>query len=367
MAVLWIVVGLVVLTVGADVFVRGATGLARAVGMPSLIIGLTVVAFGTSAPEFAVSVKAGLTGQGDIAVGNVLGSNTFNVLFILGISALIVPLAVSSQLVRLDVPVMIGASILVWVLSRDGAIGRFEGAALMAVLCAYTGLLIYLGKRQPPLAVNEEAEPPSTPVPKRLAWSVLLLLVGLGLLVVGADRLVHGAVALARLMGVSELVIGLTIVAVGTSLPEVATSIVASIRGQRDIAVGNVIGSNVFNLLGVLGSSALLASGGISVAEPALRFDVPVMLAVAVVCLPIFFTGARISRWEGVLFLGYYATYVVFLILTAMHHAALASLGMAMLWFVIPMTLLGIVVSVVAWLRRRQPSRAGTHGVETPQ
>ncbi len=350
MVVMWMLLGLAALTVGADVLVRGASGLARAAGLPALIIGLTVVAFGTSAPELAVSVRAGLAGQADIALGNVVGSNTFNVLFILGISALIVPLVVSSQLVRLDVPVMIGVSLLVWWMAGDGTIGRGEGAILAAGLCVYTGLLIYLGRRESaskPVTEDRAAEPRP-----RLGWSVVWVLVGLGLLVLGAGWFVDSVVQLARLAGVSELVIGLTVVAAGTSLPEVATSIIASIRGERDIAVGNVVGSNVFNLLGVLGLSALVSGEGLPVASAALRFDMPVMVAVAVACLPIFLTGGRISRWEGALFCAYYGAYVAFLILAAAQHAALESFAGTMLWFALPMTALGLILSLVVWLRR---------------
>ena len=357
MSVIWLLAGLAALTVGAELLVRGASALARAVGLPPLIIGLTIVAYGTSAPEFATSVKAALAGQADLAVGNVVGSNAFNVLFILGVSALIAPLAVSSQLVRLDVPVMIGASAVTWAMAANGWIGRAEGAVLVGAACVYTALLVYLGKRNPPPGEETDhqmasPEPASPKRARRLGLSILLVLAGLGLLVAGAGWLVRGAVEVARLMGVSELVIGLTIVAGGTSLPEVATSVVASIRGERDIAVGNVVGSNIFNLLAVLGGAALVTKGGIHVADAALRFDIPIMLAVAVACLPIFLTGGRICRWEGGLFLGYYVAYVAFLIFSAMHHRALAPYGMVMLWFVIPLTVLGVAVSLLFWLRR---------------
>ena len=357
MLALGILLGFVALIGGAELLVRGAAELARAVGMPPLIIGLTVVAFGTSTPELAVSVKAAVSGQADIALGNVVGSNTFNVLFILGISALVAPLVVSSQLIRLDVPVMIGVSALTWVLARDGAVGRVEGAVLVAALCAYTALLIYLGMRSNRVAATTAAEPPAEIPRRRLGWSVLWVLIGLGLLVLGSNWLVNGAVALARLLGVSELVIGLTIVAAGTSMPELATSVLAAIRGQREIAVGNVVGSNIYNLLAVLGGTALVSEQGVRVADAALRFDVPVMLAVSAACLPIFFTGGRISRWEGGLFLGYYVAYVVFLVLSAMRHEASATFNAAMIWFIIPLTTLGIAVSVVAWLPRRRDRR----------
>jgi cation:H+ antiporter len=361
MAIVLLIAGLAMLTAGAEVLVRGASGLARAVGLPSLVIGLTVVAFGTSAPELAVSVKASLSGQADLALGNVVGSNIFNVLFILGISSLIVPLAASKQLVRLDVPVMIVASGLLWILALDGLIGRFEGACLFAGVVGYTALLIYLGRRngQPRPNPNEENDTPPQK-PTNLWLAVGLVVVGLVMLVLGARWLVDGAVDVARMLGVSELMIGLTIVAAGTSMPEVATSVVASLRGERDIAIGNVVGSNIFNILAALGLSAVVAPEGVTAAPSAMRFDIPVMTAVAFACLPIFFTGGRISRWEGALFLGYYAAYLGVLIMTAIQHASLAVLSRATLWFLIPLTALGVGISVLWWMRKQRDNPSAT-------
>jgi cation:H+ antiporter len=355
MAIVLLIAGLALLTVGAEVLVRGASGLARAVGLPSLVIGLTVVALGTSSPELAVSVKACLSGQADIAMGNVVGSSIFNVLFILGVSALIVPLAASKQLVRLDVPVMIVASGLLWLLALDGSIGRIEGACLFAGVVAYTALLIYLGLRnghQPRKPDDKNDTPPQKPT--NLWLAIAFVVIGLAMLVLGGGWLVAGAVDLARMLGVSELMISLTIVAVGTSMPEVGTSVVASLRGERDIAIGNVVGSNIFNILAVLGLSAVVAPEGVAVAPSALRFDIPVMATVAFACLPIFFTGGRISRWEGALFLGYYAAYLAVLIMTAVRHASLSAFSHAMLWFAIPLTSLGIAISLLWWVRKRR-------------
>lgn len=355
MAFILLIAGLALLTVGAEVLVRGASGLARAVGLPSLVIGLTVVAFGTSAPELAVSVKASFSGQADIALGNVVGSNIFNVLFVLGLSALVVPLAASKQLVRLDVPVMIVASGLLWLLALDGTIGRIEGVCLFAGVVLYIASLVYLGRRDGrqlfPIGDGDGTPAQS---PKGLWLATALIVVGLVMLVLGARWLVEGAVDLARMFGVSELMIGLTIVAAGTSMPEVATSVVASVRGERDIAIGNAVGSSIFNILVVLGATAAVAPGGVSVAQSALRFDIPVMTAVAFACLPIFFTGGRISRWEGALFLGYYAAYLTVLIMSAVHHASLDAFYHAMLWFVIPLTVLGVLVSVLWCVRKRR-------------
>lgn len=335
-------VGLLLLTAGAEALVRGASQTAARLGIPSLIIGLTVVAFGTSAPEFAVSIGSALSGEGDIAVGNVVGSNIFNVLFILGLSALIVPLAIASQLIRMDVPLMIGASVLVLLFALDGWIGRADGLVLFIGLLLYTGFQIRQGRRE-----RQNARAAERPTAGRWWIDLLLVAGGLALLVAGARMLVASAVAIAQSLGVSELLIGLTIVAAGTSLPEVATSVVASVRGQRDIAVGNVVGSNVFNLLGVLGLSAVVAPEGIAVAPEALQFDLPVMIAVALACLPIFVTGREIARWEGGLFLAYYVAYTAYLLLAASRHAALDVYGGAMLWFVLPLTAVTLLVLVV--------------------
>lgn len=346
-----LILGLVLLVAGAELLVRGASRLAGALRISPLVIGLTVVAYGTSAPELAVSLQSALAGQGDIALGNVVGSNIFNILFILGASALIAPLVVNARLVRWDVPIMFGLSVLVLVLGADGRIGRVEGALLAAGAVAYTALLVREGRRTGE-APTEDAAANQAP------WYVNagLILLGLGGLVLGARWLVAGAVAFARGFGVDELVIGLTVVAAGTSLPEVATSLVAAFRGQRDIAVGNVIGSNIFNVLAVLGFSASMAPGGIPVASAAITFDVPVMIAAALACLPIFFTAHRIDRWEGALFLAYYIAYTTFLVLDARDHAATPVYSGVMIGFVLPITVLTLLV--LAWRARRQtPSR----------
>lgn len=261
-------------------------------GEPHLprVIGLTVVAFGTSAPELAVTVQAGIADQADIAVGNIVRSNIFNVLFILGVSALIVPLVVSQQLARLDVPLMIGVSVLLLVMALDGRIGGFDGLLLIAGIVAYTVFALRQSRKESAAVQAEYAREYGAgklSALKRLPIQIALIAAGLALLVLGAHWLVGGAVAIARLLGVSELIIGLTIVAADTSLPEVATSVVAALRGERDIAVGNVIGSGLFNILAIAGIAAVVTPGGLEVAPALIRFDIPVMIAVALACLPI--------------------------------------------------------------------------------
>ena len=345
-AALLIAAGLLGLAAGGEALVRGASRLAAAAGVSPLVIGLTVVACGTSAPELAVSVRAALAGQADIALGNVVGSNIFNVLVILGASALIAPLAVGARLIRLDVPLVIAASAAVFLMGLDGRIGRLDGALLVAGAAAYTAYAA--------VAARHESAPVQAAYAREFgrrargapAWAgdLALIAAGLGLLVVGARWLVTGTVAVARAAGISELVVGLTIVAAGTSLPEVAASVVATLRGERDIAVGNVVGSNLVNLLTVLGASAVLAPAGVAVAPAAIGFDIPVMIATAVACLPIFVTGRLIARWEGALFLAYYGAYVAYLWLDAAGHDALPAFGAVMLAFVLPLTAVTLVV-----------------------
>jgi cation:H+ antiporter len=350
------ILGGVLLIVGAELLVGGASRLAIAAGISPLVVGLTVVAMGTSSPELAVTVSSAHAGQAGLALGNVVGSNIFNILFVLGLSALIAPLVVAQQLVRVDVPLMIGASVLALLMGLDGRIGRLDGFVLFAGVVAYTVLLIRQSRRQTAAAELELDPADVTVVTRRHGWllNAALIVLGLFLLVLGARWLVEAAVATATALGMSELVIGLTIVAVGTSLPEVATSVMATIRGERDIAVGNAVGSCVFNLLVVLGLGSLVSPRGIPIPPGALNFDMPVMIAVALATLPIFFTGYAISRWEGAIFLGYYAAYLAYLVMEATEHDALPRFGAAMIWFVLPLTALTLLVLAMG-AARRQP------------
>jgi len=341
--------GLVALVAGARALVHGASKLALLLGVSPLVIGLTIVSVGTSAPEVAVSIGAALDGRTDLAVGNVVGSNIFNVLFILGLSALIAPLVVNAQLIRQEVPIMIGATLLLIVLAVDGHIGHFESALLLLLLAAYTGFLIVQSRRETQATRDEYAEalPPDRAWDRHWAVQVALVLGGLVLLVLGSGWLVDAAVAFARALGVSDLVIALTVVAAGTSMPEVATSVTAALKGERDIAVGNVVGSNTFNILGCLGASGLAAAGGLPVPPAALAFDLWVLLAVSFACLPVFLTGREIARWEGGLFIGYYFAYTAFLVLAARQHEALPAFSAAMLSFVAPLTVVTLLVSML--------------------
>lgn len=355
--VILFVLGFVLLIVGGELLVRGASKLAESLGIPPLIVGLTVVAFGTSAPEIAVLLKSAFGGQSGLIVGNVVGSNIANVLLILGFSAIVAPLVVSRRVIFMEVPLMIGVSVLMLLLSLDGQLSRLDGAILFAGFLLYLAFMIREQRganvKAEALLTENETDARESTNRNSVNWAKngLLVLAGLVVLVIGSEWLVNGAVAMARAFGVSELVLGLTIVAIGTSLPEMATSIIAGLRGQRDIAVGNVVGSNIFNILSGLGLTALIAPKGIEVSAGALQFDIPVMIATAVACLPIFFNGHRIARWEGGLFFGYYVAYTIYLVLTATRNQAVTQFRLVMLWFVVPLTVITLLIVLYRTLR----------------
>lgn len=303
-ALLSLVAGVALLYFGGEALVGGAARLALRTGLPPLAVGLTVVAFGTSSPELAVSVQAALDGLGDVALGNVIGSNICNVALILGIAALIRPLSVHLQVIKIDVPIMIAVSALLWLVLRDAAISRLEGALLFAGIIVYTWMNLRQAAREP---VGDIDLGPGTHQGGSLGRDALWIVGGLAALVLGARWFVAGAIEVAAAAGLSQAFIALTVVAVGTSLPELTTSVLAALRGEQDIAVGNVVGSNVFNILGILGASALvrpLAAVGVG------NFDLLVMIGVALLALPLLMTGSRLSRAEGAVLLACYAAYV---------------------------------------------------------
>ena len=351
--------GLAFLIVGAEALVRGASRLAAVFGVSPLVVGLTVVAFGTSSPEIAVSVNAALSGQASLVMGNVVGSNIFNILFILGLSAIIAPLIVSQQLIRLELPLMIGLSIFILLLSLDGKLSRLDGLILLFSLAIFIFLSLRASRKEKPDVQAEYAQEfgEQTGSQSNSVVNAVMVIAGLGLLILGSRWLVQSAVAFAQLLGVSELIIGLTIIAAGTSLPEVVTSVIAALRGEREIAVGNVVGSNIFNLLCVLGLASVAAPAGIGVTEAIIGFDLPVMIAVALAAFPIFFTGGYISRWEGGFLLVYYVAYTLYLVLSATAHDALPRFNLVMLYFVIPLSVVTLGVTVFQELRRRQSRR----------
>lgn len=305
---LFVLFGLVLLFFGGEGLVRGSSALALRLGLTPLVVGLTVVAFGTSAPEMVVSVQAALAGQGAVAIGNVIGSNSLNIGLILALTALIYPLKVQLQILRIDTPIMVGVSIVAaWMLS-DLAIGRVEGAILFTGVIAYTVFTVLYARKVKPSAEVEAEYAEAVPAPRGSIWrDVLFILVGLGLLVAGSHFLVDGSTRLARGFGISEAIIGLTIVALGTSMPELVTCIVAACKKEPDIALGNIIGSNIFNILGILGAAALIRP---MTGEGIKMTDLYVAIAFAAALVPILWSGRTLQRWEGGLLLAGYLVYV---------------------------------------------------------
>ena len=339
--------GLALLVAGAELLVRCAVRMAANLKVRPLLIGLTLVAVGSSAPQLTVSLQAALNDTADIAVGSVIGSNIFNILVTLGLSALIIPLRVSRQLVRLDIPLMILASGLVFALALNKQLDRLDGVVLLGGLLIYLALLLRQSR-------HSGHHHPRHDLP-RTSWlhNLVLMLAALLLLGLAGHLLLGAAVTLATELGLSERIIGLTIIAVSTSLPQLATSLIAAFRGQREIAVGNVIGSNVFNLLGVLGLTALVAPAPLSVSPNALAFDLPVMLGVAALCLPVFYTGYRVTRGEGLLFLGLYLAYGLHVVSFTTGMPLAGKLEHLMLFFVLPALLLFLLLSTLrAWRRQ---------------
>lgn len=332
MTVFWLVAGLVLLVVGGELLVRGATGLGRAAGLSPLVVGATVVATATSAPELAVSFDATLSGSPGLAVGNAVGSNTVNILLVLGVAALVRPQTGDRALLRFDLPVALVLAAALLVLGLDGGLGRWDGALLTLALVGYLAVAVVRGRRA---EAGDGAAPTGDPRPLR---DGALLLVGVALLVLGANRLVDSASTIASSLGLSDLVIGLTVVSVGTALPEITTAVIAAAKGDTQLAVGNVVGSNVANIGMVLGVPALLLPAGIAVDPAAVRFDVPVMIAATVALGVVLYTGSRVSRPEGAVLLAWFVAYTAYLVLDSADHDALGPFSAVLLWFCLPVT-----------------------------
>jgi len=318
MMVLALVGGLAALIGGAEVVVKYGSNLARRLRISPMIIGLTVVSIGTSAPELAVGIDGMVRGAPSLVLGNIAGSNIANVLLILGIAAVLKPIAVRGDSLRLDLPVMVGVSLLAWLLVADGTVTTIEGTVLLAVAAGYLWRLVATARSRTTtdqLVVEEEDHSPN----RGTGWLVLdlaLVAVGIAVIVLGADWLVTGAVGLAEHFGVSEAIIGLTVGAIGTSAPELATTVMGTLRGQQDLALGTILGSNIMNLSLILGGSLLFGPASVGVDPHITTIDLPVMTAVALACIPVFLTGRRISRLEGVLYLVAYVAYLGLLLAT---------------------------------------------------
>jgi cation:H+ antiporter len=317
---LLIVVGLVGLVGGAELLVRGGTGLAVRLGIAPIVIGVTVVSLGTSMPELAIGIDAARQSNAGLAIGNIVGTNLVNVLLILGLSALISPIVFDRRTVRFDLPVMTGAALLLLVLSLDGKLGRLDGILLVVLGVGYTIGILRTSRRE---VASVQAQYGAEYVPQNAGrkstrpWlDVLSLLAGIAVIVLGATLLVDGAVDAARSLGVSDAVIGLTIVAIGTSAPELVTTVVSTIRENRDIALGNLLGSSVYNIAIILGITVLAAPGDVQVPDEILGGDLLLMVGAAVACVPVFVSGGRISRREGGIYVAVYSAYLVWLLVS---------------------------------------------------
>ncbi len=313
-------VGLAALILGAELVVRGGAQVASHLGVSPLTVGITVVALGTSAPELAVGVDAALRGAGPLAVGNIAGTNCVNILFILGLSALIDPLELRRQTVRFDLPMIVIASLMLMIMAMDGLLSRLDGAIMVGGAVFFTIAILYLARREGRAVQGEFADDLVQGYGVRpfdrsqVVRAAVKLAIGIAIIVLGAEWLVDGGVALARLWGVSEAFIGLTIVAIGTSAPELVTAIVSTVRKERDIAVGNLIGSSVYNIFAILGLTALAPAAGVAVTRDLIQVDIPVMVAVGFLCVPVFLSGNRVTRLEGALFVAAYFAYLSYLI-----------------------------------------------------
>lgn len=313
--------GLVIIVLGAEMLLRSATRVAAMLGVSPIVIGLTIVSIGTSTPELAVGITAVAEDKGSLAIGNIAGTNILNILFILGLSAVIRPLPIRLLSIKLDVPVMIGSAFILILMSLDGVLSRIEGALLVFAAVLYTILLIKESRKESAATKKEFSEEfGEKPVPKarrypQYALQSLLLFTGMALTVLGADLLVAGAVNIAKTYGVSDAFIGLTIVAIGTSAPELVTTLVATYRNDRDVAVGNLIGSSIYNILVILGLTTLAAPGGIGVEDDILWIDLPLAAIVAVACLPVFRSERMVSRNEGIVFVTAYIFYLTMLVM----------------------------------------------------
>ncbi len=305
-------VGVAILAVGADLFVKGASSVAERFGISQFVIGLVIVGFGTSTPELAVNIDAALSGSTDIAIGNVVGSNIANIGIILGFAALIAPLAVQLRMVRVELPIVIGVSFLLWGLASKGQLVRWEGLMMLGGFAAFMLFLLKTSKDEP-AAVQEEFAEENPKTNRGMVWTIGLIVLGLAGLMGGANLCVGAAVKLAQMWGMSELMIGLTIVAVGTSLPELASSVAAAYRGNADIAIGNVLGSNIYNILFILGITSVITP--LPTTAPTLMWlDIPVMIAFALVLVPMMLMGLKITRWNGALLMLGYAAYVGYML-----------------------------------------------------
>ncbi len=356
MTIVLFVLGLVALIAGAELFLKAVDHFGLKWGVSPLIMGLTVVAFATGAPELAISIKAAMSGSADLVLGNIIGSNIANILLILGITALIAPLNITRRVIKVDVPIVIAASVTVYILALDGELGTIDGVILMAGLVGYSYFMFLQIKKDADEQAGVEEVFEYETSPDQLAKGAFFyiknigfLLIGLTLIVAGSSWMVESAVTIATILGMSELVIGLTIVSIGTSLPEIATSLSAARKGKADIAVANVMGSNLYNMLLTLGLTLIIAPNVLAVSADAIKLDLPFMVAVSIACIPIFIAGFNLTRRDGALFLVYYSTYLSYLVLNAINSSFVPVIQNTMFYVILPGTIIYMIWRIIEY------------------
>ncbi len=357
MTVLLFIVGLVMLIGGAELFLKSVDKFGAAWSVSPVVMGLTVVAFATGAPELAISLQAAAEGRPDLVLGNIVGSNIANILLILGVAGLVSPLKITNRIIKIDVPVVIAASVLLFVLAMDGSLTPFDGLLILIALLMYSLFMYTQIKKDRAANQHKEKREVGEPVTTLFYGKyIFLLLLGLIFIVMGSRFMVDSAVEIAGILGISELIIGLTIVSIGTSLPEVATSVSAVRRNDSDTAVANVMGSNLYNILLTLGLTIVVAPGALDVSADAIRLDLPIMMIVAGACLPLFWPGKMLGRLEAGGFLFYYAAYLTYLVFIAIQHPLKETMEWGMTWIIIPLTVLLILVKFISDYREKKLS-----------
>lgn len=350
MTTLLIIGGLALLILGGEILIKSSTNLASRLGMKPIVIGLTIIAMGTSAPEIIINLSSISEGHSSLALGNILGSNIFNILFILGISALITPLIINQKLIKIDIPILIILTITVWIFSLDLNLSFNEGIILFILLILFIIFSIKFSKKESPEVIKEYENEFSTPR-KSLLLTIIYFCMGLTLLLLGSHYLVNGSVSLARSWGISELIIGITILACGSGTPEVVISVMAARKKEYDIAIGNIIGSCIFNILFVLGTSIIIFPNQ-PIPPEALNFDIPIMILTSIICLPICLSDQKVSRIEGLLLLLYFVSYISFIILNSSGHDAIEPFGKIVGLFFIPITMITLFIISLKELRK---------------
>ena len=357
MTVFLFILGLAVLIGGAELFLRAVDKFGAAWSVSPVVMGLTVVAFATGAPELAISLQAAIDGKPDLVLGNILGSNVANILLILGIAGLVHPLKITNRIIKVDVPMVIMASTLLFILAIDGLLSPLDGGIIFIGLILYSIFMYYQIKKdrkQNKRKKSEEVKLDEPVTPQFYGKYILLLLGGLVFIVLGSRWMVASAVEIAGILGISELIIGLTIVSIGTSLPEVATSVSAVRHGDSDTAVANVMGSNLYNILLTLSLTVLIAPGAIDVSQEAINLDLPIMLIVAIACLPLFWPGKELGRKEAIGFLFYYVAYMTYLVFLAMEHPFKETMEVIMVWGIFPITAFLVILKFLFDFRSKR-------------